>query len=438
MIGVLRRNPAFRRLWLAQVVSQGGDWLTRIALIVMIGRLSDAAWLGGMGLLFGIDLTLHMLPSALFSPLAGPLADRLSRKSIMIAADLLRALVVLGFLVVDEPGELPWLFVLMLLQMGLSAFFDSARSGAMPNTVRREDLHEAYTLTAATWSMMLAVGAVAGGFLLAGLGLVGVFVIDSATFLLSAWLLRKLRVPPTPKHPQAFRWRDVLLFDDMRRAFNYLRVERLLPYVGVKMFWGTAGGFLVLLSIAGHVRFGPASDSSAASGSLDHDALAATGKAVMWLYCARGLGTGLGPIIARFLSGSSERALRRHISLGFMVGAAGYSLLGFASTLPQAFGTVLLAHTGGSTLWVASTTLWQRHVADAYRGRVHSLDFLGLTIAFSVLALLVGWCFDLSGSFELALWINCGVTALSGLAWTLWARRTLPALTAAGERATAA
>ena len=436
MIGVLRRNPAFRRLWLAQVVSQAGDWLTRMALIAMIGSLSERARLGGMGLLFGIDLALHMLPSAIFSPLAGPLADRISRKTILIVTDLARAVVVLGFLFIDEAGELPLLFGLMLTQMGLATFFDAARSGALPNTVRREDLHAAYTLSAATWSTMLAVGAATGGLLLAGVGLVGVFVIDSITYLASAWLLRGLILPRTPAHPAPFRLRDVLLFEDMRRALRYLRQERLLPAVGAKLCWGTGGGFLVLLSIAGHERFAVRGASSghagAAAGSLDDAALAGAGLAVSLLYCARGIGTGLGPILARRWVGSSESALRTHVRLGFLVGAGGYVLLGFAHSLPLAFMTVLLAHMGGSSLWVASTTLWQKRVDDVYRGRVHALDFLGLTISFSVMALLIGSCFDRLGSFEIVLWINCALTALAGLVWTVWAGRGLRTVSAGG------
>jgi predicted MFS family arabinose efflux permease len=425
VLGVLARNPRFRRLWLAQVVSQAGDWLTRMALLALIGRLGGQRAQVGLGLLYGIDLVLHMLPAALFSPLAGPLADRWPRRALMVAADLSRALVVLGFLLVDEPGDLPLLFGLMLVQMSIGIFFESARSGALPSTVRHEDLYDAYALSAATWSTMLALGACAGGLALRWLGPGGVFVLDAASYVASALCLFGLRLPPTPQAASAFRWTEILSLGEMRRTWRYVRDLHLLSDVCAKVFWGVGGGYLVLLSIVGTVRFGEAAPSGTASADpLDHATLARIGSAVAVLYCARGVGTGLGPILARLWRGSSDAALRQHISAGFLFAALGYSLLGFADGLWAAFLTIALAHTGGSALWVASTTLWQRHVDDRWRGRVHALDFFGMTLSFSVLGLVVGWTYDLLGSLEHVLWLHSGLTVVAGLAWTLWSRRS--------------
>ncbi len=425
MLGVLARNPRFRRLWLAQVVSQAGDWLTRMALLALIGRLGGERAQLGLGLLYGIDLVLHMLPAAIFSPIAGSLADRWSRRGLMVAADLVRAAVVLGFLFVDQPDELWLLFALMLAQMSIGIFFDSARSGALPSTVCHEDLYDAYALSAATWSTMLAVGACAGGFALAWLGPRGVFVLDAASYVASAICLVGLRLPPLPAPSHAFRWRDVLSLREMRRTLGYVRGLRLLSDVGAKVFWGVGGGYLVLLSITGAVRFGEGGIRAAPTGDpLDRDAVARTGVAIALLYCARGVGTGLGPILARMWRGSSDAALRSHISAGFFMAAGGYSLLAFAHRLLPAFLAVALAHTGGSALWVASTTLWQRHVDDSWRGRVHALDFFGMTIAFSACGLGVGWLYDRLGSLERVLWIHSAVTIAAGTAWTLWSRRS--------------
>jgi MFS family permease len=437
VLGVLARNPRFRRLWLAQVVSQAGDWLTRMALLALIGELGGARAQLGLGVLYGIDLVLHMLPAAAFSPLAGPLADRLPRRALMVASDVARALVVLGFLAVDEPDELPLLYGLTLAQMSIGIFFDSARSGALPSTVRTEDLYDAYVLSAATWSVMLAVGACAGGLALGWLGPVGVFVLDSASYVVSALCLWGLRLPPVPVHERPFSVRDVLTLAEMRRTLAYVRSLGLLPAVAAKVFWGVGGGYLVLLSVAGVVRFGERGPSGAGAavgggaaaggpdgGELDEAALARTGLAVALLYCARGVGTGLGPMIARAWRGSSDAALRQHIALGFFAAALGYSLFGFARHLAPAFLAVALAHTGGSALWVASTTLWQRRVDDAWRGRVHALDFFGMTVAFSVTGVAVGWLYDRLGSLEHALWIHSAATVAAGLTWTAWSRRT--------------
>lgn len=416
MLSVVRSFPEFRRIWYAQVISSMGDWLNRVAVLTLIAGLGGGRASFGVGALFGVELAVRLLPSALFGPLAGPVADRVSRKLLMIASDLVRAGIVLLLLLVDAPDELPMLFVLLLAQMSAAIFFNAARSAAVPNTVSRESLHAAYALSAATWSAMLSVGALAGGLLIPLVGVRGVFVADAATYLISVGLLARLRLPPMPVQPERFRWRDVLLLTDLRRGWSHVRALRIAPAVVAKTFWGAAGGYLVVLSIAGSERFG-----AVAGGDLTA-AFAATGFATGVLYSARGLGTGLGPILLNSLFGSSDRSLRRQISLGFLVGAAGYSLFALTTRFPVAVALVVLAHMGGSGLWVASTTFWQRHVADAYRGRVFALEFLGLTVAFSGGGLLAGLLYDGTGSLETTVFVLCALVVLLGVCWSLLAR----------------
>lgn len=425
MLGVVRRNPLFRRLWLSQVVSQAGDWLNRMAVLALIGELSGVEIVGGravvaLGALFGIELALRLLPTALFSPLAGPLADRLSRRGLMVASDLVRAVVVLCLLTVDGRQDLPLLYCLLFLLMSLSIFFDAARSATVPNTVPREDLLEAQTLSAVTWSTMLALGAFLGGIVLTWVGVKGVFLVDAATYVVSALLLVGLKLPALPPHPSPFRLRDVLLAEDLRRALAHVRQLGILPILAAKTLWGMAGGFLVLLSVLGTETFG--------RGGLPGEApefqrLGRTGLAIGLLYAARGVGTGLGPVLARRWFGTQDRALARNVFGGFLVAAVGYSFVPLAQSLWLACLFVAIAHTGGSTIWVSSTVFWQRHVADEFRGRVHSLEFFGMTLSFSLWGLLVGRLADWTGSVDIALWTTAAAAVGGALAWSRLARR---------------
>src|SRR4029077_7968804 len=125
MLEVARRNPQFAKLWMAQIVSQAGDWLNRVACLVLIGRLGGGSAQSGFGALFGAELVLRLLPAAFLGPLAGPIADRLTRQLLRVAADIARALVVLGFLFVREPRDLTPLYALIMLQMGIGIFFEA-------------------------------------------------------------------------------------------------------------------------------------------------------------------------------------------------------------------------------------------------------------------------------------------------------------------------
>ena len=361
MLGVARRNPRFRRLWLAQVVSEAGDWLNRVAILTLIGNLGGGqAAAGGLGLLFGGELAIRLLPSAFMGPLAGPIADRLPRRFLMVAADVVRASIVVGFLFVQRPEQLPLLYGLLALQMSVGIFFQSARSASVPNTVPRAELHEAYTLTAATWSAMLSIGALLGGLLVHWIGTSGVFVVDAVSYLLSAVLLIGLRLPSPPEQAEPFHLRNVLLGVDLRRALAHARALGVLVPVGAKTLWGGAGGFLVLLSLAANERF----DAGSGWPALFEGGSAAT--AVGLLYCARGVGTGLGPILARRFHGSSERALYLQVATGFAVGALGYVAFAFCDRLVPALLWVVFAHMGRQH----AVGRLDRPLADARRGRV--------------------------------------------------------------------
>lgn len=427
MFGVLRKNPEFRTLWTAQAVSQAGDWLNRIAILALIGGLGDREAAFGLGALYAFELLMRMLPAALFSPLAGPIADRFPRRALMIASDLARALVVAAMVFVDEPHELRWLYVLLVCQVGCASFFEAARSGALPSTVPREQLLEAYALSAATWSTMLTVGTLISAVAIELLGVRGMLLLDAGSYLVSAAVLLRLKSFPVPEHPEALRWRDILTLTELRRGLRHARESGAGAGLTAKVFWGPAGGFLVMLSVAGRERFAPL---RYAGTELEFDELALTtaaGTALAILLTGRGLGTGFGPVLARRLFGSSDRALLGVTLGGFFVGTAGYALFAVMPDLISASLCVLVAHLGGGALWVCSTTYWQRHVSNAFRGRVQALEFLGMTGAFSLGGLVGGLTFDASGSIETAVWTLCALVTVCGIVWgALLPRRTRP------------
>lgn len=440
MLGVALRNRRFLRLWSAQGISQLGNWLNRMAVIALVAELGEGAH--GVAALFAGELSLRLLPPAVFSTLAGSVADRVPRRALMIGADLLQAATVLGLLFVRDTADLPLLYALLATQMSLSIFFHAASSASVPNVVPKEELHEANALSAATWSLMLCVGSLFGGILVNLLGLQAAFLLDAATFLVSAWLVLGLRLPPVPKQDTPFSLKDVVLFTEIRRGYVHVREKGALIELFSKVFWGPAGGFLVLLSLAATERY--------AAGLEGESAMAAVAFTSGALYSARGVGTGLGPILARRFSGSSESALRRQIAAGFAIAAVFYVGFAFATNLWVGFAFVALAHIGGSALWVASTTFWQRRVDDAFRGRVYALEAFSMTLAFTAGAwLTAGLHTSFSDAYpgdpEAALrwttWLLCATVAASGALWTwiaLRGRRRRRAAGGAGVRASVA
>ena len=182
-VTLLRRNRNFRRLYLASVISLGGDWFLLIALF---GLMLD---LTGQAIAVAFTIAAQDLTYFAASPFAGVLADRLDRRRLMIACDLARAVLVLGFLLV-RTEDLAWLvYVLLAGTAVFAAAFEPASMAAMPNLVDERDLSVANALSGSLWGTMLAVGGALGGVVAGVFGSDAAIVVDSASFVLSALLI---------------------------------------------------------------------------------------------------------------------------------------------------------------------------------------------------------------------------------------------------------
>src|SRR5262245_48450651 len=145
---LLQLRPKFRSLCLAQVISLSGVWFNTIASVIIVNRYSAS------GLAVGGLFIARALPPFLLSPVAGVVADRFDRRKVLVVSDVLRAGIVLGFLLVDRPDRLWLLYVLTVLQFSVSAFFEPARAALVPELVEDHELLTANTLSSITWSAM--------------------------------------------------------------------------------------------------------------------------------------------------------------------------------------------------------------------------------------------------------------------------------------------
>jgi len=362
---LLRTNKDFRQLWLGQVVSQMGDWFNTIALYTIILNLT------GSGRDIGLLMVARFLPSFVFGSLSGVLADRFSRRSIMIVSDLLRAFVVLGFLFVRRADQLWILYVLTIAQLALSTFFEPAKTAAIPSIVSDRELVTANALSSVTWSLMLTLGAAVGGLITGWFGTDAAFILDALTYLLSAVLILSIRLPSRPRRPkQKLTISRMLGFSETVEGVRYVTERsRVLALLLVKPAWGLGGGIITLLAIFGEKIF-PVGGSPA------------TGIGV--LFAARGIGTAIGPIVARRIAGEGNARMQNTIGIAFLIGGLFYMAFGAATNFIFALLVLGIAHCGGSILWVFSTVLLQRGVEDQFRGRVFAAELALLTLTMAL------------------------------------------------------
>ena len=250
---LLRVNHDFRRLFVGQLVSQTGDWFNSVALFTLLLRLS------GSGEAVGYILIIKLLPSFFVGPLAGVVADRFNRKTIMIISDVARGVRVLGFLLVQRPEQVWLIYAPAAVEIAVATFFDPAKSAAIPNIVSREELISANALSSASWSVTLALGAALGGVVTNAFGSNTAFVIDSISFFVSAAYISAVHFgSSTSKRDRAkhLSLADATGVTDLVEGARYLRSNpRVMALLLVKSGWGLGGGVLLLLTIYGKQIF---------------------------------------------------------------------------------------------------------------------------------------------------------------------------------------
>jgi MFS family permease len=349
----------------ASLISLGGDWFLLVALFGLVLHFSGSA------IAVALVVAVQDLMYFLLSPVAGVLADRIDRRRLMVGADLARAVVCLGFLLI-RTDSLVWLaFVLLAVMASFSAAFEPASLAALPNLVEEEDLVTANALSGSLWGTMLAVGAALGGVVAAVFGRDTAFILDAVSFLASAWLIWRIRRP----------------FAEQREAEDHAGVgeatvetirfarkdHRVLALLAVKFGWGIAGGVLVLIPLLAHREYH--------AGDIG----------IGLLMASRGVGALIGPFLGRSALGPQDRRIFGAIALALAVFGLGYTLLGLVPGLLLAMPTVALAHVGGGAQWTLSSYGLQRIVPDRIRGRIFAFDGMLVTLTFGLSSLLTGW-----------------------------------------------
>ncbi|MFN0167874.1 MAG: MFS transporter [Bryobacteraceae bacterium] len=409
-------NRNFRLLWIAQIVSEIGDWFYALAIYSLILELT------GRAELVSLAVVLQVLPQAILAPTTGVINDRLSRKQVMIAADVVRIFIVLGMLLVRSRETVWLIYPLLFVETIGWGFFEPARSAVIPNITDGDDVLTANTLSSTTWSFNLAVGATLGGAVAAFLGRETVFVLNALSFLVSAWCLRAMRFKePHLQESPPMRWRDLGDLSPILEGFRYMRSDRFLgSTMMVKGGLGFLGANLVLLPVLGHRIFPVAMQGYPAERG------AMLGMSV--LMGSRGIGALLGPFVSSPWAGMGEGRLRRGIVFGFIAASLGYVLLSQAPSLWVACLLIVLAHGGGSTIWVFSTTLLQMYSHDRFRGRVFGTELALNMVAISISSSIAGLLVDHGISPRTAVLVTgCLLLIPAGL-WstTLRWKRTVP------------
>jgi MFS family permease len=338
--GLLRQSPDFRRLWAAHAVSCMGDWVYAVAVFATLGQ-RDAS----PGVIAAL-LAVQLAPAALTGLLGGPLVDRLSRKSVMIAADVLRALAVGSLLLAGEPSVAHLYAVAAMLGV-FGALFQPSLQASLPNVLPEERLVAGNAYLNANFNLAVTLGPVLGGLLASQLGGAPAFALNAASFAVSAVLVARVGLARAPADSSAEA--------PVRSLVEGLAYSIATPVVrGILIVTG-----LVMLAVAVRSPLEPIFIIKTLEQSPE--ALGLVGAA--W-----GLGMLLASPMARSATGRMSR--ERILAVG-LAGIGGCVIWGGLSTeLWMILLLWLAAGFGNGLVTICYESLLQERTPDRLRGRV--------------------------------------------------------------------
>jgi MFS family permease len=351
LLNLLLRNRNYRYTWLGQVVSEAGDYFNNIAVFALVLDKT------GSGMVVSGVMLSRAIPAMLAGPVAGVLLDRMDRRRIMLASDLVRAVVALGFVVtIHQPS--PWLlYLLSALLMFASPFFTSGRAAILPTIASPAELHAANSLTQTTQWATLTLGTLLAGYSAAKLGYTWAFLINAGSFLFSAACVWQLR-PPEPGGFRAVRTGRAAggrAWQEYREGLAYLRSVPLMMGIGlISVGWAMGGGAAqILFALFGEQVF--------------HRGAAGIGS--IWAFAGAGLllGGTLGHMAGRRVGFAGYK---RTITVSYLLHGATYIAFSQASDYPTALVMMLLSRVGMAVTSVLNNAQLLRHTPDQFRGRV--------------------------------------------------------------------
>ena len=416
---LIRGNRNFRNLLAGQFISELGNWFNFIAGLGLVRLVSEASPTAA-----GLFFLARLLPFALMSPIAGTFVDRFSRRTVMIATDLLRSVLALSFLLVTNADNLWIAYVATVFLHVFGAFFDGAKNAAAPNLSGKEGLLAATALLFSTRFLLMAIGSALGGWAAAIFGYKAAFIINSASFLISAftvWLIPEEAVREGEKRRKGEDGKEIdpvreSFWSELKEGFRYaLGNHFALTILIMNVIWATGGGAInIIFERIGGVHFAMAEGWN-------------PDIAVALLWTATGFGLTFGMLLAHRASIYLDRKGCNHGFIGWTLIVHGV-LFSAAAYMPKLWMFAVLVFISRAVVGVeyaVQETMFQRSLPDYIRGRISTLDRGAELTVFGLVSYAAsGMMFYITPQ---TLTIISGIlSALGGAVWFLREKRSEP------------
>jgi MFS family permease len=412
---LLSKNSNFRWFLLSFAVTTWGEWLTYVASIATIEQIHTSN--GSISRTsISILVILRLLPTSLFAPIGGTLADSYDRRKIMFILDGMGALVVWLYVLSYYLGSIAALYVATLLQMTVAALYRPSHTAIVPMLVPEEgSLEKAMILVSSVYLLMQAVGSSTGGILTGFVGIQYCFMIDSSSYLVSALFMWKIsgEYNPVESNEAAVNeksessWFSLSNFTKMtKEGISYLASQSWGAFVLLKFFASLIYGAADVLNVS----FSEQAENSSEMKNLDNNSKLGI------LFAIVGIGSILGPIIIEPCTHMEKiPSLERACLISFFLMALGYCGQWQFDQFISICIFALVRSAGANIVWVYSSLLLQKLSSASMLGRVFGIDNGLATLAESVSALFAGLLQDGAGLSAAQVSLIMSIVALATL-----------------------
>ncbi|MGG3624409.1 MFS transporter [Bacillus gobiensis] len=347
MKNLLKKNMNYRFLWFAQSGSYLGDWFNQVALAQTVLIFTNSASA------VGILLLCRALPSVILGPILSPFVDKYPKKPILVISDMVRAVLVLSFIIAFIYNSTWILYVNSFIMGIMSVLYVPANQAMLPSIVSREDLTEANAFSSATSGIVSIIGAIAGGIVSAILSPITCFLINSLSYLWSAFYILKIKYnEETATQKQSASYLKSLKEGFIEASRN--NIVRSIILIGLS--WGLAGGgYYILIPILGNNVYDMG------------------GLGIGILYSIDGLGVIVGAyIVKRYIGDKHKRALVG-FGIAYIIQAISLALLAQFSIFYLGAIFLFLMRVSSGVIIPLSTYLVQTSTEENIRGRIFTL-----------------------------------------------------------------
>ena len=393
---LLTENKNFRKLFIARLITLGGDWLLTVPLLGIIYGLTENPFITSL------VLVVQSAPLFIMGSFGGYLADKYNRKKIIAISEFLSGLTVLLILyAVTTENVVFILFSFGMLSVVGSPYMPTS-DAALPNVVKKENLAEANVIFFSSWGVMAGIGAGIGGYLTTVISRNMLFAIDSLSFVLSALIVYSIKKNLSEDSQNNEKDESITYVEGIKYAASKRDVFSLIITKGT--FSISASGLLSLFTV------------------LSYDIYKTGDFGTGLMFGARGVGALVGPIAIRYFFGDSDRKLLNTIGLTIMVWGLFYFFIPFSVSLYLTVFLLVLAHCGGGSQWAFSTYGLQILTPDRLRGRISGIDYSFNFLMNTVSTLMIGYLASIYGVlFVYRLFPVLGF--IFGLTWYLSTRK---------------